>query len=375
MARLARGAIRRVRAAFGVPLLPGFEGRVRRAYGRLPQPADDAATLTLIVGRKAHGLESSAYIRLLGPLLHGDSASRFRLDFADAEGAAAVPIGRVVIVQREVMPDADAAAALLDRIRAAGARLVVDCDDDFRLFDPNRAAALDLLIRHADQAWFSTAVLADSHRDAAGERAVVVPNALDPHLWGPRAGPRPRAGTAFRILYMGTRTHDADLAAILPALDAFAAERPDMELHLIGAVTADPGRAWCRVAPIPRHAVEYPSFVRWLQRQGPFDLGIAPLAYTAFNAAKSDVKFLDYCALGLPSLLADLPPYRDPLRPDGLARLVPGDAGAWLAALRAHDLSEAAAGRERRLDHVWNGRPLAAIAERQRTLIAALLGG
>lgn len=372
-ARIARGVVRRIRAALGMPDLPGFEGRIRRAYGRLPKPDADAADVTLIVGRKRHGLESSAYIRLLGPLTLGDNARRFRLRFADASGAATVPVGDLVIVQREVMPDAAAAAALLARVRSAGARLVVDLDDDFRLRDQNRAAAIDLLLGHADQAWFSTAVLAAAHRDATGDRAEVVPNALDPRLWGlPRAA-HPRTGGAFRILYMGTRTHDADLATILPALDAFAAERPAMELVLIGAVTAEPGRAWCRVLPIPPAAVEYPSFVRWLQRSGPFDLGIAPLADTPFNAAKSDVKLLDYCALGLPSLLVDMAPYRDPSRPEGLALLVQSDPAAWLAALRAHHPAEAAAGRAGRLDYVWNQRPLAAIAERQRALIAALL--
>ncbi|MCW5718598.1 MAG: hypothetical protein KIS68_12285 [Bauldia sp.] len=370
--RIARGAVRRVRAAFGLPRLPAFDHLIRRAYGALPRPVG-GPSVTLVVPRRPHGMQSSTWIRLLGPLTYDGNGRAVRLKLADATGAATVPIGELVVVQRDVMPDAAAAERLAARVRRSGARLVVDCDDDFRLLDPARAAALDLLMRRADQVWFSTAVLQETYRHAADDRGVVVPNALDPRLWGPPPPERPRAGPGVRILYMGTLTHDADFAAILPALDAFAATRPGTELCLIGAVTRDPGRSYSRIVPVPPHAVEYPLFVRWLQQQGPFDLGIAPLADRPFNAAKSDIKLLDYCALCLPALVADMPPYRDPVRPDDIAQRVANDTGSWLEALLAFDPADTAAGRQRRLDYAWNQRSIASVADRVAALIASLL--
>lgn len=370
--RVARGAIRRVRVALGLPQVPAFARMIRRALGTLPTPAGGPA-ITLVVPRHSYGLQSSTWLRLLGPLTYGENGRAIRLHPADAGGAATVAIGDVVVVHRNVMPDTAAAERLVERARRSGARLVVDCDDDFRRLDPARAAALDLLMHAADQIWFSTDVLRNAYRHGAGDRAVIIPNALDPRLWGPTPPERVHSGPGLHVLYAGTATHDADLATIMPALEAFAMARPGTKLSIIGGVNKDPGRPFCRLIPVPQGAVHYPQYVRWLQLQGPFDLGIAPLAEGPLNAAKSDVKLLDYCALGLPSLLADMPPYRDAARPDGIARLVPSDTDAWLAALLAFDRAETGAGRRQRLDYVWKQRSIDLAAERLRTLIAGLL--
>jgi len=102
--------------------------------------------------------------------------------------------------------------------------------------------------------------------------------------------------------------------------------------------------------------------VRWLRAQGPFDLGLAPLADTAFNACKSDIKALDYAALAILPLLSDGPAYRaDPL----LARhaLFAGPDG-WLDAVRGvlDDREEAARRAIAVQDHVWNRRSVSGIA-------------
>lgn len=368
--RAGRATARRVIRAAGWTDLPGFDRLMRQAYG--PSPRHGAAlTVNAVVWRYRRGLESSAYIRLLSPLTHGPNGQRFRLALADATTIATAPIGDVVVVQRHVMPDRDAAMRLLDRVGRSGARLIVDCDDDLRRLDATRAEALELLMRQADQVWFSTAVLAEAYREISGGRALVVRNALDPRLWGSAPPPAVRKEPGLRLLYMGTRTHDADLATILPALDAFVAARPGTQLYLAGAA-ADPKQPFVRCLDLPSRTAEYPLFVRWLQRQGPFDLGIAPLEDRAFNAAKSDIKLLDYCALGLPALLADMPPYRDTARPDGIAALVSCTTDGWLSALLAFDPETASAARQQRLDYVWKERSIAAIAERQHALITGL---
>ena len=60
----------------------------------------------------------------------------------------------------------------------------------------------------------------------------------------------------------------------------------------------------------PPECTPYPKFVNWLRDQGPFDVGVAPLADTPFNRVKSDIKLLDYSAMGLRTLVSDLPTYR-----------------------------------------------------------------
>jgi glycosyltransferase involved in cell wall biosynthesis len=53
---------------------------------------------------------------------------------------------------------------------------------------------------------------------------------------------------------------------------------------------------------------DYQEFLNVMQSQK-WDLGLAPLAAGRFEAAKSDIKLLDYAAFGIPGLYADHPAY------------------------------------------------------------------
>ena len=113
-----------------------------------------------------------------------------------------------------------------------------------------------------------------------------------------------------------------------------AVERGDaFDLTVIGVDPDIAPAPWLhRLAP-PADAVSYPRFVRWLRGQGPFDLGVAPLADTAFNRCKSDIKALDYAALGILPLVSDGPAYR--ADPELARRMVFAGADGWADALRA----------------------------------------
>jgi O-antigen biosynthesis protein len=162
---------------------------------------------------------------------------------------------------------------------------------------------------------------------------------------------------------MGTHTHRPDLAAIRPALDQLHAERGGtFDLSVIGV---DPDLApapWLtRLAP-PADAVSYPRFVRWLRGQGPFDLGLAPLADNAFNRCKSDIKALDYAALGILPLVSDGPAYR--ADPELARHILFAGADGWPDALRAvlDDRADAARRALAAHDHVRDKRSAASVA-------------
>jgi glycosyltransferase involved in cell wall biosynthesis len=82
---------------------------------------------------------------------------------------------------------------------------------------------------------------------------------------------------------------------------------------------------------VPIAEKSYSNFVPWLRAQsGPLKLGIAPLLDTEFNRYKSDLKVLDYGAMGLPVLASDVESFRSfasaPV--DGVI-LVPNNPEAW----------------------------------------------
>ena len=203
----------------------------------------------------------------------------------------------------------------------------------------------------------------------------MLPNALDPRLWRDWRTPRPAilSGERVRMLYMGTHTHDADLARLRPALDRLHDERPGaFELTLVG-VAAEPAPApWLTRLSPPAEAVAYPRFVRWLRSQGPFDLGLAPLADSAFNRAKSDVKLLDYAALGLLPVVEDAAAYRA----DPHAGEIAVHAQDWAEALRGvlNDRDEARRRATRAADHVWRSRAVSGIAPAMLARLDVLVG-
>ncbi|MFI5427830.1 hypothetical protein [Aeromicrobium sp. UC242_57] len=77
---------------------------------------------------------------------------------------------------------------------------------------------------------------------------------------------------------------------------------------VVGVAKELPDSPWMRRLSPP--AASYPSFVPWLVSTGPYDIGLSPLVDSAFNRCKSDIKCLDYLALGALPLVSDVEPYQ-----------------------------------------------------------------
>ena len=83
----------------------------------------------------------------------------------------------------------------------------------------------------------------------------------------------------------------------------------------------------------PNATASYPGFVNWITQQAGWDIGMAPLADTAFNRCKSAIKTLDYAALGLAVVASDVPAYRGSLADGPGGMLAANQPDAWYAAL------------------------------------------
>jgi glycosyltransferase involved in cell wall biosynthesis len=256
-----------------------------------------------------------------------------------------------LLVQRDVLPR-DLVAPFLAAARARGIRVAAEVDDDFftasgrdRLaraeYDPDRLASIDALVRGADLVVVSTEELAAVVRPVA-RRVVVVPNALDPTIWTPGATATDddRPADEHRVLYMGTLTHGADLALLRDVFtDLTDADGVPIRLEVIGVTDDADGADWYRRLEVPDG--HYPAFARWLvDHRQRWRAGVAPLRDEEFNRAKSDLKAVEYTALGLPAVVSDRPSYRA-AREHGVVA-VPDDTAAWRDAVRAAVASGAA---------------------------------
>lgn len=300
-------------------------GELRRSRGRtLTAPhtfiPDGPRLRVHIIARLGkRGPQSSAYIRLLQPL--SEEVVRHRFHVSIDSWQATLPPCDVCIVQRAAMPDVNTATQLVKILGERLVPLVVDLDDGFTVMSPEqvraggyapRNEALEELLSASAEAWFATQALAECY-PIVRNRAFVVENSIDPGLWSnwPQRKSAPSTPAGTRLLYMGTGTHEADFALIRPSLEQlWIRNAGQFDVTLIGVAAEVEPAPWLTHMIPPRACTPYPKFVEWLREQGPFDVGIAPLADTPFNRVKSDIKLLDYSAMGLRALVSDLPAYR-----------------------------------------------------------------
>jgi glycosyltransferase involved in cell wall biosynthesis len=284
-----------------------------------------------------------AYIRLLQPLHHPLAASGLDVIVAWPEEALGLRAD-ILVTQRHAIPDIATADALARHCRACGMALAYDLDDDLLHVPPGHADARALrgqaalvrqLLARADAVLVSTPALA-ARLAPMRDDARVVPNGIDERLWlADGDALRTRRQGPVRILFMGTATHGRDFALVAPALarlqETFGAR---VSCDMIGVTTRDDVPPWInRLWPGGVAGQSYPGFVNWITQTAPWDIGIAPLADTVFNRAKSALKTLDYAALGTAILASDVAPFRGSLADGRGGRLVTNTEAAWTDAL------------------------------------------
>ena len=286
--------------------------------------------------RQAYGC---SHIRNLLPLAHPVNRPHLAVsasfDYAPAD---------VVIVERAWDPHTNVIEAdeLVARARADGACFVYTVDDAL-LEAPSIPSASRTIVRTLCRAAAGVIVSTPflQRRFARlNPRVLVVPNALDERLFfaGTADGAR-GAGGRLVVGFMGTLTHESDLMLVVQPLRALLRRNAGtIEFQIVGGVS-DP-RWLCvfdglpvRRIEVPPESVEYPAFVGWMRRNLHWDIAIAPLADSPLNRGKSDIKFLDYGALGFPGVYSAVPPYLETVRHGETGILVGSSPAEWSEAL------------------------------------------
>ena len=298
---------------------------------------------------------SPSYIRLLRPLTHPSLKKCLEVDWGLQYENQQVD---AVIVDRLWRPDISPALAesLVENIRQAGARLIYALDDNLldlparqlTLVSPGEAWPTEehvwvvrFFLRQADGVMVTTQALRERFL-SFNPNIVVVPHALDERLLvggGPPPMDSPFGQRRKVIGYMGTLTHDDDLMMILPALlTIWERHGGEIEFQIVGGV----GRVDTLQAlkELPLHVVnpkpgetEYPLFMLWFSSRLHWDIAISPLEDTPFNRCKSDIKFLDYSAIGAAGIYSRVSAYESSVRHLETGWLAENEVDAWVEAL------------------------------------------
>jgi glycosyltransferase involved in cell wall biosynthesis len=304
-----------------------------------PRPIRLAAAL---VNNGPGQIQACGYVRVIQPLTHPALADTIRLTVTSA-GRLASSEADLILVQRIAVQDMETAERIVDGCRRRGSRLLFEIDDDlFHLPDDHpesqayagRLEAAKRLARAADVVLVSTETLRRQMQSFNAE-TVVLPNYLDDRLWKPPSASQEFAPTDIRIVYAGTTSHRNDLELLGRAVRKLRPEYRDrIRLDVVGVADGVPRADWFHAMPVPPEAaLSYPRFVEWIRAQNCWHWGVAPLLDTSFNRAKSALKYLEYAALGIPSICSDMPVYRDTVRHEETGLLIANDPDCWRDAL------------------------------------------
>ena len=257
---------------------------------------------------------------------------------------------------------------LLREAREHGVGIVWDVDDDMRnspfspfgkhgglhrrkqIYNNSLNAA-----RLADVVITSTDVVRDLYASAGIERIEVLEN----YLLRGTADRRTRKHTGFVIGWVAGLEHELDARAlsIAATLARIQLEHPQVHVECMGVDLA--------LASHYTHAVKVP-FDELPAHMAGWDIGLAPIAETAFNAARSNIKVKEYAASCVPWLASARGPYANLGEQHG-GRLVDDDG--WFAAIDALIGDRRARKRLARTGRSWaKGQTIDAVADRYEAI-------
>ena len=236
----------------------------------------------------------------------------------------------VAVFQRVDHPDV---ISRMREVKALGKRVILDFDDqlhDLPASNPcatvwgagkeatnNFEEALDV----ADLVTASTQALADAYSHFRTD-IMVCENFVDSYylksLSPVEIDGSPKITGQVRIGYVGSPTHDGDIASVSQALTKVARLYPEVRFVFFGQKSCLPAALSDRVEYHPCIGKEPQEslsefMLRYYKKIGSLnlDIAIAPLKANAFNDCKSFIKCLEYGMMGIPIVASDVGPYSD----------------------------------------------------------------
>ena len=88
-----------------------------------------------------------------------------------------------------------------------------------------------------------------------------------------------------------------------------------------------------RMVNLKPEETEYPLFMLWFSSHLHWHIAISPLKDTPLNRCKSDIKFLDYSAIGAAGIYSRVPAYESSVRHLETGWLAENEVDAWVEAL------------------------------------------
>lgn len=219
--------------------------------------------------------------------------------------------------------DRDYLALLWGMKAEYGFKLVIDVDDDVLSThtEPNNPAYKAYMNKEARYSEFFQACVSQAdlltvsteylkkRLSSLNKNIVVVKNCVDPKFFSHKNNEDP-----VTLGYTGSGSHQADWKMIEPELERLRSENDNVKLKMLGPMQ-------CRTIDDQVNWVEQLQHPKVLADMG-FSVGLAPLKDSLMNRSKSNLRWLEYSALSIPTVASDVVPFREV---ENIVRVSEGD--------------------------------------------------
>ncbi len=240
----------------------------------------------------------------------------------------------VIVIQR-VNPYS---TPILKKAKQHGIKVVYEADDDFLdissanpsfNYIQGNLANIKKLVGAADKIVVSTQEL-KKRFDKLNDVEIIKNYYLDNIL---PLKPFSYSGNSYvKIGYFGTMTHNNDLElihnVILRLKDIFSKKSIRVDFEVIGA-SIDENIDWFSVKKLPYYPMSMATFMKWIANKADWDIGIIPLVNTEFNKCKSELKYIELTALGVPVVASDVEVYKSTIE-DGVTGYLANNEDEWV---------------------------------------------
>lgn len=185
------------------------------------------------------------------------------------------------------------------------------------------------ILKVVDYVTVSTEPLKELYsRYASKDKIKVIPNAVDFDLFGFYKKVEHRKDDVV-LGWAGSHGHLEDLRIIVPVVKRILKERPNVKFFLAGwtqcPLFMDMPEEQIIMRPWMSNMEEHYASLRTV------DLALCPLVDIPFNQSKSNIKYLEFAGMGVPTICSDVYPYRETISHGQNGFLVPPDPDAWYA--------------------------------------------
>lgn len=156
----------------------------------------------------------------------------------------------------------------------------------------------------------------------------VIPNGIDFEIWDKLKSPK--ENKKIRIGWAGGGSHDDDLEFIYPAIERIIENHKNVEFVFMGGVP----RSYLNNPKIKviKKWLPIDEYPQALKDMG-LDIALAPLRDNDFNRAKSNLRWLEYSAMKVPTIASNVEPFK--CIEDGKTGLLVTEVDEWSDAIKS----------------------------------------